>query len=103
MHRGKESGDLGPEPPETEPEDDGTTTELRGREGKLLELLKSRTGSAISREEIAQHVWPDGDPDDLAQNQVIEKSILRLRAHLHDDPRRPQHLITAGAYGYMLV
>ena len=103
MHPGTESGDGGPEPSETQPEDEVAATELSEPEGRLLEMLSSRTGIAISREEIAQHVWPEVDPDDLAQDQVIEKSMLRLRAHLHDDPRRPQHLITAGGYGYILV
>lgn len=76
---------------------------LSDEEAALLKLLKPNKGSAISRQEIGGQVWPDVSPDDLTSQQVIDKTVLRLRAYLHDDPRRPRRLITAGDYGYVLV
>jgi DNA-binding response OmpR family regulator len=76
---------------------------LSDKETNLLELLQSRKGAAVGREEIASHVWPELDPNECARTQVIDKSVLRLRAFLHDDPRRPKRLITAGDFGYILL
>jgi hypothetical protein len=76
---------------------------LNDMEAALLELLESRRGAAVSRQEIAAQVWPEVPPDELTRKQTIDKSVLRLRAYLHDDPRRPKHLITAGDYGYVMV
>ena len=77
--------------------------ELTEEATQLLGLLESCRYAAVSRQDIASHVWPDVPPDQVLQSQRIDRTVLGLRAHLHDDPRRPSHLITAGAYGYLLV
>ena len=76
---------------------------LTDEETILLELLESRKGTAVSRQEIATQVWSEVAADKVASKQLIDKSVLRLRAYMHDDPRRPKRLITAGDYGYVLV
>ena len=81
----------------------GTIEELGDEERKLKEMLESKKGEAVSREEIAKHVWPDTDVEEVLSNQLIDKAVLRIRAHLHDDPRKPRRLITAGEFGYLLV
>ncbi len=77
--------------------------ELGDGESKLMELLESKKGEAVSREDIAKHVWPETDLEEVLSNQLIDKAVLRVRAHLHDDPRKPRKLITAGEFGYLLV
>ena len=76
---------------------------LSRRESLLLGLLESRKFTAVSREEIGRHVWPETTPDLFIVSEEIERLISGLRAHLDDDPRDPAHIITAGEYGYLLV
>ena len=77
--------------------------ELTEEATQLLGLLESCRYTAVSRQDIASHVWPNVPPDQVLQSQRIDRTVLGLRAHLHDDPRRPSLLITAGEYGYLLV
>jgi pSer/pThr/pTyr-binding forkhead associated (FHA) protein len=96
----------GPAEPPQEPQEEPhgrSEAVLSDEEAALLKLLESNKGGAISRQEIGGQVWPDVSPDDLARQQVIDKTVLRLRAYLHDDPRRPRRLITVGDHGYVLV
>ena len=76
---------------------------LSRQNAELLKLLESRKLSVVTREEIGELVWPEVPVEVLKLNQDIDRAILSLRAHLHDDPRRPTKLITAGEQGYLLV
>ena len=97
--------------PDADEDEDGTTNgrdassnlELDEEAKQLLSLLESRKYTAVDREEIAKSVWPQLPQDEVLGGQRIHKTVLAIRAHLHDDPRRPSHLITAGEYGYVLV
>ena len=73
-----------------------------GTDSDLYSLLESRKTSVVSRQEIAQSVWPDVTNETLA-NQVIDQSVERLRALIEDDPSKPMHLITVGEIGFVLV
>ena len=75
---------------------------LLGKDSDLFRLLQSKTGSVVTREEIADRLWPELVEAGLA-DQIIEQSIERLRANVEDDPDNPVHLITAGKLGYLLI
>ena len=88
------------ERPETE---DGPEEQLGEEDAELLTLLESNRGAAVSRDDIETHLWPDLAEDDVQSKRLIDRAVLRIRAHLHDDPRRPKSLITVGDHGYLLI
>jgi len=73
-----------------------------GKDADLLTILRARKGSVVGREDIQRHIWPEVT-DGATANMVIDQSIERLRAHVEDDPRNPQRLLTVGEFGYLLV
>ena len=92
-----------PEPPlELKPDGDDGKPQLLGKDSDLFRLLQSKTGSVLTRDEIATRLWPELIEAGLA-DQVIDQSVERLRAHVEDDPANPVHLITAGEVGYLLI
>ena len=90
-------GALDEAPPEQDTGDDFT-----GKLAELMRFLESRQGSAISREDIARHVWPEL-PANTATDLEIERTVQALREQIEEDPDRPQHLITVGEFGYLYV
>ena len=96
---GDGAGADSPEDHETA-EDDGER--LTGKLADLQRFLEERRGSAISREDIARHVWPEL-PVNTETNQEIERTVQALREQIEEDPARPQHLITVGEFGYLYV
>lgn len=90
--------------PQLLPDADGDEDKpkILGKDSDLFRLLQSKTGSVVTREEIADRLWPELIEAGLAE-QVIEQSIERLRANVEDDPANPVHLITAGELGYLLI
>ena len=78
-------------------------SELGDDEVKLLALLESKMFTAVSREEIAENVWPELPVDGVRVGRAMSKAVERLRNHLGDDSRDPRRLITAGDYGLLLV
>ena len=75
---------------------------IAGKDAKLLNLLGERKGSVVSRDDIQRHIWPEMT-DGARSSMVIDQSIERLRAHLEDDPRSPQRLLTVGEFGYVFM
>jgi DNA-binding winged helix-turn-helix (wHTH) protein/TolB-like protein/Tfp pilus assembly protein PilF len=67
----------------------------------LLEFLLIRAGTLVTREELQQVLWPDGEF--LAYEQGINKAINRLRDILRDDPKQPRFLETIPKRGYRFV
>lgn len=78
---------------------------LSSKSGKAVELMRfmdSRKGSAVSRDDIARHVWPELAPSS-STNDVIDETIQQLREELEEDAEKPMQLITVGEYGYLLL
>ena len=74
---------------------------LPRKEFDLLQLLNSKRGEAVSRDEIASYVWaerPDGD----VGNHEIEQCVHRVRARVEENTSKPEHLITVRGFGYKL-
>jgi DNA-binding response OmpR family regulator len=76
----------------------GRRIRLTAREYALLELLVSRAGQMLDREEIAEHVWDENyDPF----SNVIEVYIRRLRRKI-DDGHTLRLIHTRRGAGYVL-
>ena len=79
----------------------GTAIQLAPKEYLAITLLYGRAGTVVSKEDLANHVWPEykGDVTDYNIHQVVS----RLRRELEIDPSQPRVLITRPGFGYMLV
>jgi hypothetical protein len=79
----------------------GTARVLAPKEWLALTLLYEKAGTVVSKEDLAEHVWPEykGDVSDYNIHQVLS----RLRRELEEDPAHPRVLITRPGFGYMLV
>ncbi len=79
----------------------GKVVLLAPKEYLALSLLYERAGKIVSKEDLADHVWPEykGDVSDYNIHQVLS----RLRRELEEDPSKPAVLITRPGFGYMLV
>ena len=79
----------------------GTPVLLPPKEYLALTLLYERAGTVVSKEDLAEHVWPEykGDVSDYNIHQVLS----RLRRELEEDPAHPRILITRPGFGYMLT
>ena len=73
-----------------------------GKDSDLFRLLRSKQGEVVSREDIARRLWPELMEGGLA-DQVIAEAIVRIRAHVEEDPEHPEHLISVGESGFLLV
>lgn len=78
----------------------GETLRLTLLEAMLLKLLVERRGQVVSKGEILEKVW-NLDPE--TETRAVDNFVMRLRRHLGDDPRSPQHLQTVRGAGYRLT
>lgn len=68
---------------------------------ELLILLASRQGQLVTRDEIAQHLWPPEVFVDVEHG--INTAIRKLRYVLRDDPEAPHILQTVKGKGYRII
>src|ERR1700721_174939 len=61
----------------------GTKNRLQGQPLQLLELLLEQPGQIVTREQIQQHLWPDGTVVEFEHS--VNAAVKRLRAALDDD------------------
>src|SRR5579871_3952149 len=75
--------------------------QLTAREFLALRALYERGEALVTKEDLAQAVWPEyhGGVGDYN----IEQVISRLRRKLEPEPERPRHLLTVRGLGYRLV
>jgi DNA-binding response OmpR family regulator len=78
----------------------GETLRLTLLEAMLLKLLVERRGKVVTKGEILEKVW-NLDPE--TETRAVDNFVMRLRRHLDDDPRSPEHLQTVRGAGYRLV
>ncbi len=74
---------------------------LTRKQFDLLMLLEGRRGEAVSRDEIANSVWPERPQGDVG-NHEIEQSVRRVRVRIEDDPSNPSRIVTVRGYGYRM-
>lgn len=76
---------------------DGATAGLTQKEFRLLHLLASRAGKAVSRDSLIEQVWGD---DELASDKNVAVYIRRVRQKIERDPNAPEILLTVRGFGY---
>jgi pSer/pThr/pTyr-binding forkhead associated (FHA) protein len=72
---------------------------LTAKEFQLLELLYTRKGEVISKEQIAQGVWDY----EVYDYNAIDALVYRLRHRIEADPSNPKYLVTVRGFGYKLL
>jgi pSer/pThr/pTyr-binding forkhead associated (FHA) protein len=78
----------------------GAPLQLSAKEYALLRLLYDHAGELVTKQAIADTVWPEYAGDVADYN--IEGLVSRLRAKLEPDPDNPVFLITMRGMGYRL-
>lgn len=66
---------------------------------KLLTYLVEHQDKVVSRDELAEAIWPGV----VIEDNTISRAITRLRKTLNDDYRQPQYIKTLPKRGYRLV
>lgn len=69
--------------------------------GLLLALLIERAGEIVTREQIQQALWSDGES--IEYDQSINRAINNLRTALRDDAQNPTYVETFPKRGYSFV
>ena len=68
---------------------------------RLLAILVERAGTVVTRNELQQFLWPDGEF--LDHEHAINRVITDLRSVLRDDPRKPKFIETVRKRGYRFL
>lgn len=77
------------------------TQPLSQNEYRLWSLLFDNMESVVSKDAIAEAVWPDWSHD--VDDAAIENLIKRLRDKIEPNPRKPQYIVTLRGQGYKLT
>ena len=75
----------------------GRKIELTAKEFDVLELLVSRPGEAVSRDDFLDLVWGYAA---FPTTRTVDNYIARLRTKLEPDPQAPVYLLTVPKVGY---
>lgn len=70
---------------------------LSHAEGQLFHYLACRAHQILSRQEVAQQVFPQA-----SNERVVDVQINRLRKKIEDNPEAPQYLVSLRGQGYCL-
>jgi len=79
----------------------GTSIRLRGQPFYILELLLSRAGEVVTREDIRQKLWPADTFVDFEHG--LNTSIKKLRQALCDSATEPRYIETLPRRGYRFI
>jgi DNA-binding response OmpR family regulator len=77
----------------------GARLELTRKEFAILRVLATRSGEAVSREELLREVW---GYENLPTTRTVDTHIATLRAKLEVDSSAPERLLTVHGVGYRL-
>jgi len=80
---------------------DDTPVPLERQPAMALDLLVSRPGRLVRREEVRRAIWPDDVHVDF--DRGMNYCIRQLRAALDDDARQPRYIETVPRQGYRFV
>jgi len=79
---------------------DGAPVGLTQKEFRLLHLLASRGGKAVSRDFLIEQLWGD---DELGSDKNVAVYIRRVRQKIERDPDDPEILLTVRGFGYRVA
>src|ERR1051326_7587930 len=68
---------------------------------EILRLMLERPGDVVTREELAQRLWPKGTFVDVEHS--LNAAVKRLRAALGDDADNPRFVETLHRRGYRFI
>jgi pSer/pThr/pTyr-binding forkhead associated (FHA) protein len=74
---------------------------LSPKEQTLFDLLYQNARAPVSKQQIAQSVWPEYHAQ--VYDYQIESLVKRLREKIEPDPAKPVLILTAHGHGYKLV
>jgi TolB-like protein/DNA-binding winged helix-turn-helix (wHTH) protein/uncharacterized membrane protein len=80
---------------------DGLRIKLRGQPYLILEILLTRAGEVMKRDELRQKIWPRDTFVDFEHG--LNNSIKKLRHTLCDSARDPRYIETIPRLGYRLI
>ena len=78
----------------------GHVISLTPSEYKLLQVLMTAAGRVFLREELLNHLYPDGE---AVTDRVIDVHIGNLRQKIEDDLSKPRYILTARGVGYQFA
>ena len=73
--------------------------DLSKTEQRILYLLVFHPGQLLTREQLMNHVWPDGT--EYVEDNALSVGIRRLRDKLEDMRSKPQYIKTVYGKGYV--
>lgn len=76
---------------------DGEPIDMPLKEFQLLEVLISRAGRVVSRDQLIDDVW---GYDYVGDTKTLDVHIKRLRTKVEADPSAPQRIVTIRGLGY---
>ncbi len=79
-------------------EKNGQDVPLSMTEFRLLSLFMAHPRAVLSRDQILQHVWPDGA--EVLDDNTVAVNVRRLREKLEDNPQQPRRIVTVRGAGY---
>ena len=79
----------------------GTKIKLRGQPYLILEVLLSRAGEVVTREEIREKLWPADTFVDFEHG--LNTSVKKLRQVLCDSAEEPRYIETVPRLGYRFI
>ncbi|MGA9507014.1 MAG: winged helix-turn-helix domain-containing protein, partial [Candidatus Sulfotelmatobacter sp.] len=79
----------------------GTRVRLRGQPYLILEVLLSRAGEIVTREELRQKLWSADTFVDFEHG--LNTSVKKLRQALCDSAEAPRYIETAPRLGYRFI
>jgi DNA-binding winged helix-turn-helix (wHTH) protein/tetratricopeptide (TPR) repeat protein len=79
----------------------GHRLRLSDQQARLLRGLLERHGEVVTRQELRNLLWPDGEF--LDHDHAIRNAVNQLRAVLRDSPRKPRFIETLPKRGYRFV
>ena len=80
---------------------DGGRLKLQDQPARLLILLVSRAGMLVSRDEIQEALWQEGQFVEF--EHAINVAVKKIREALNDDPLKPRMLETLPRKGYRFI
>jgi TolB-like protein len=78
-----------------------TPVRLQQQPFEILRMMLERPGKLVTRDEIQQHLWPDGTFVDFEHS--INAAVKRLREALEDDADNPRFVETLPRRGYRFI
>ncbi|MEV5893482.1 response regulator transcription factor [Nonomuraea fuscirosea] len=75
----------------------GEQVAMAPTELKLLLFLSAAPEQTFSRQQLLEQVWEHSFHGDY---RLVDACVMRLRAKIEDDPRRPRYVQTVRGFGY---